>query len=246
MSIHDWTRVKAGIFHHFHHAWIEEIQRVLNRGLLPPGYYALSEQVAGGVVPDVLTLEGPVGGPPVEEDAGGSVALATAAPKARFHLRAETDVYATRAKAVVIRHQSGHEVVAMVEIVSPGNKNSRHGPRAFVEKAVETLRGGTHLLVLDLLPPGPRDPQGIHKAVWDEVTSHEFVLPSDKPLTLAAYMGGACPEAFVEPVAVGDALPEMPLFLTSQRYVPLPLQPTYQSAWEAVPDFWRQVVESDG
>jgi hypothetical protein len=23
--------------------------------------------------------------------------------------------------------------------------------------------------VLDLFPPGPRDPQGIHKAIWDEI-----------------------------------------------------------------------------
>jgi hypothetical protein len=27
MPIHDWTRVNAGIFHHFHHAWIEDIAR---------------------------------------------------------------------------------------------------------------------------------------------------------------------------------------------------------------------------
>ncbi len=27
MPVHDWTRVEAGIFHDFHHAWIEEIKR---------------------------------------------------------------------------------------------------------------------------------------------------------------------------------------------------------------------------
>ena len=42
MPIHDWTKVDAGIFHHFHHAWIDEIQRVLNHGLLPDEYYALA------------------------------------------------------------------------------------------------------------------------------------------------------------------------------------------------------------
>jgi hypothetical protein len=35
MPIHDWTRVEAGIFHHFQHGWIEEISRALNAGLLP-------------------------------------------------------------------------------------------------------------------------------------------------------------------------------------------------------------------
>ena len=47
MPIHDWTRVDAGIFHHFHHGWIEDLSRALNRGLLPPDHYALAEQIAG-------------------------------------------------------------------------------------------------------------------------------------------------------------------------------------------------------
>ena len=56
----------------------------------------------------------------------------------RYHYlaaRAESDIYATKAKAVVIHHKSNHQVIAVVEIVSPGNKNSRHGLRAFVTKA---------------------------------------------------------------------------------------------------------------
>src|SRR5690348_15505985 len=57
MPVHDWTRVEAGIFHHFHHDWITEIARTLNRGLLPELYYALAEQYAGGFGPDVLTLQ---------------------------------------------------------------------------------------------------------------------------------------------------------------------------------------------
>src|SRR5271168_316512 len=65
MPIHDWTRVDAGIFHDFHHAWIEEIKRALNRGLLPPDHYALAEQIAGGLGPDVLTLQRPLNGSPL-------------------------------------------------------------------------------------------------------------------------------------------------------------------------------------
>jgi len=43
MPVHDWTRVDASIFHHFRHDWITEIARALNRGLLPPSYYALAD-----------------------------------------------------------------------------------------------------------------------------------------------------------------------------------------------------------
>src|SRR5436190_21526424 len=57
MPVHGWSRVTAGTFHAFHLAWIAEIQRALNGGILPPGYYALAEQVAGEIIPDVLTLQ---------------------------------------------------------------------------------------------------------------------------------------------------------------------------------------------
>src|SRR5262249_12679549 len=122
MPIHDWTRVLAGTFHHFHHSWIEEIARALNRGLLPGGYYAMAEQITGGMGPDVLTLNFPVEGSLTAEPAPDGIALATAPPKVRFRARAEMDIYAQKAKAVVIHHRSGHRVIAMVEIVSPGNK----------------------------------------------------------------------------------------------------------------------------
>jgi hypothetical protein len=242
MPVHDWTRVDAGIFHHFHHSWIEEIQRCLNQRLLPPEYYALAEQIAGGLGPDVLTLQKPATHVAQVEEPGGGVAVAEVPPKARFHERAEMDAYAAKAKAVVIRHRSKHQVVAVVEIVSPGTKNSRNELRSFARKATELLQAGIHLLVVDLFPPGPRDPQGIHKAIWDEVMDNEFQLPEDKPLTVASYIGGICPEAFIEPVAVGDALPEMPLFLVPEIYVPVPLDATYSAAWDALPSFWRDVV----
>ena len=51
--VHDRSRVGAGIFHDFHHAWIEEIKRALNTGLLPADYYTMAEQHAAGFGPDV-------------------------------------------------------------------------------------------------------------------------------------------------------------------------------------------------
>jgi hypothetical protein len=97
---------------------------------------------------------------------------------------------------------------------------------------------------VDLFPPGPRDPQGLHKAIWDELVDNDFSLPEGKPLTLAAYIGGPFPEAFIEPTSVGATLAEMPLFLTPDLYIPLPLESTYMSAWEAVPSFWQEVLTS--
>jgi hypothetical protein len=240
MPIHDWDRVDAGIFHHFHLEWIGDLSRVLNRGLLPPDYYALAEQIAGGLGPDVLTLQRPAIAAP--EEPHGGLALAAAPPRVRFRSSAEPDQYAAKARTVVIRHTSHHRIIAMVEIVSPGNKSSHHRLRSFVDKSVQVLRAGIHLVIVDLFPPGPRDPQGIHKAIWDEFIENDFALPSENSRTLAAYIGGPFPEAFIEPVEVGSSLAEMPLFLTPDVYIPLPLEATYQSAWEAVPSFWRDVL----
>jgi hypothetical protein len=241
--MHDWTRVDARIFHHFHLSWMAEMARALNQGRLPSAYYALTEQITGGLGPDVLTLQYPISGSlsaPSEPVRG--IAAATAPPKARFHARAEVDIYAKKARAVVIRHRSGHKVVAMVEIVSPGNKSSQRDFAAFVQKAEQALLAGIHLIIIDPFPPTPRDPQGIHRAIWAKDGDGDFALPRDKPLTCVSYVGYPDLEVFLEPVAVGDPLPDMPLFLTSEVYVLLPLEATYHSAWEAVPAFWQEVL----
>jgi hypothetical protein len=243
MPIHDWTRVDAGIFHDFHLSWIAEIKKTLNAGLLPSGYYALAEQIACGFAPDALTLQEPVHGSisAVAEPCGG-IAVADAPPKVRFHARAEMDMYAAKARRVTIRHRSDHRIIAIIEIVSPGNKSGQTDFAAFVHKAEQALRSGIHLLIVDLFPPTARDPQGIHRAIWGKDGDGDFVLPDDKPLTCVSYLAYPGVEVFLEPVAVGDPLPDMPLFLTREVYVPVPLEATYRAAWEAVPDFWRRVL----
>ena len=237
MPIHDWTRVPAGIFHDFHHAWIEEIKRFLNRQL-PEGYYALAEQLTGRLGPDVLALHWP-GDPSAPRGAPrGGISLAEKKPKVRFHAREETERYAAKAKAVVVRHASDHQVIAMVEIVSAGNKSSQSRINSFVRKAEEAIGAGIHLLISDLFPPSSRDPEGIHRLIWQD-RSDEFVFSAAQPLTCAAYLADTIPEAFVEPMALTDPLPEMPLFLTPEVYVPVALEATYQAAWQELPAVWR-------
>lgn len=249
MPVHDWTRVPAGIFHHFNLQWLASLSTALNDGRMPPDYYALAEQLAGNLGPDVLALEidAPDGdyhpaAPETNGNSGTPVALAE--PKVRFTAETEMDQYALKQNTLVIHHVSGDKVVALIEVVSPGNKSSRHGLRTFVEKAASALYRGYHLLVLDLQPPGPRDPQGIHGAIWEEIADASFRLPADKPLTLAAYRAGLTKRAYIEPVAVGDTLPDMPLFLREGVYVNVPLEETYRTAWQNMPQRWRRVLEA--
>ena len=244
MPVHDWSRVSAGTFHDFHLAWIAEIRNALNTGLLPPDYYAMAEQIAGDIGPDVLTLQTmDRNGSGTEGRHGGTIVVADNPPNVHFTAKTEMDQYALKQRALVIHHSSDDRIVALVEIVSPGNKASRHALRSFVEKAASVLYRGFHLLILDLQPPGPRDPNGIHGALWDEIADNSYRAPSDKPLTLAAYDAGPPKTAYIEPVAVGGVLPDMPLFLEPETYVNVPLEATYQAAWRGVPQRWRRVLE---
>jgi hypothetical protein len=63
-------------------------------------------------------------------------------------------------------------------------------------------------------------------------------------LTVVAYAAGAETVAYVGPAAVGDGLPDMPIFLTADPYVLCPLEATYQTAWEQFPAPLRGPLES--
>jgi len=248
MPIHDWTRVTAGTWHDFHLAWIAEVRNALNDGLLPGDYYAQAEQIAGPMGPDVLVLETTT--PPGTNGAAhpggtntGGVAVASRPPRARVTAEAEMNDYVLKRRTIVIRHASDDRIVALLELMSPGNKSTRSALRSFVEKAVEALYHGYHLTVIDLFPPTPRDPNGIHGAIWAELTDDPFVPPPGMPLTLASYSAGLRKKAYVEPTAVGNALIDMPIFLDEETYVDVPLEATYQAAYRGVPKRWKQVLE---
>lgn len=242
MPIHDWTRVDAGLFHDFHQDWTIELRRALNAGLLPPGFVALTDQRISGPIPDVLTLNRnpkPTGRP----EAAGGVAVALGPPKARFVIEHEEDTYVRRANRIKIQHRHG-QVVAVIEILSPGNKNNQNALRAFVRKTADLIWQGIHVLVVDLFPPSDRDPQGIHKVIWDELGEMPFELPPDKPLTVAAYQATPAKIAYVEPVAVGDNLPSLPIFLTEEAdYIPAPLEATYRASWAVFPADFKELLE---
>lgn len=102
---------------------------------------------------------------------------------------------------------------------------------------------GLHLVLIDLHPPGPRDPQGIHGALLAELSEEEYVAPENKPLTFVLYEAGPVPTAYVEPAAVGDPLPDMPLFLEPEAYISLPLEETYQAAWRGFPQRWQKILQ---
>ena len=246
MPVHDWTRVDAGIFHDFHLTWMGVLRTALNEGPLPDGYYALAEQHAGRAIPDILTLHAspePVEPPWLPPDTGG-IALAEAPPRVQRKQSIEP-VYLSRRRSLAIRHVSGHRLVALIEIVSPANKDRRKHVEEFVEKVVSALDLGVHVLLIDLFPPKGNDPEGLPGMVrqcFDE-SEDPYDLPADRPLTLASYVAGPRVDIYLEHLAVGNPLPQMPLFLRPDRYVNVLLEPTYQTSYKGMSSFWRDVLE---
>jgi hypothetical protein len=232
MPLHDWTRVPAGLFHDFHQSWTIRIKDALNAGLLPTGYSALAEPRSAERV------EAPSPRPPQ----GGAVR--SDRPSASIVRRVQLDPFAAKANRIAIRHHLGR-VVAVIEIVSPGNKDSRAALRDFADKVRGLLTTGIHVVLVDPFPPGPRDPSGLHKVIWDDFVEEPFDLPPGRDRLAVSYECGHDDRvAYIEPLAVGDDLPAMPLFLAPEWHVPLPLEATYRATWDAAPAALRHAVET--
>lgn len=250
MPLHDWTRVDAGLFHDFHQGWAVRIRDALNDGGLPSDYLALVEQHIRGPIPDVLTVRLP---PRKRPPVGGVATIPVPAPAARSVRRIPAPlVYARKANRVSVRHRHG-EVVAVIEIVSPGNKATANECKTFVTKAADLLAGGVSLLVVDVFPPGKHDPDRLHEAIWAEVCGDEEdeeveaagEFPPAEPATVVAFDATAGVVMYAEAAAVGGPLPDLPVFLRPGLHVPVPLDATYRATWDHFPAALRELLEDD-
>ncbi len=252
MPLHDWSKVDAGVFHAFHTTWIGAIQNALNHGLLPDDYYALAEQHMGGFVADILTLHVP---PKLDEfdesqslggQGTGGTAVAEAKPQTQIHESIEIDLSEIQ-RSLAIRHVSSHRIIALLEIVSPANKDREDHVAAFVAKTIGALSRGIHVLMVDLFAPGRYDPLGMHYRIRETIAPN-LVAPNIESMrsTLASYQASRRNvDMFIEHVASDSVLPDMPIFLNASRYVNVPLEATYRDAWEGMPSFWRKVLTGE-
>ncbi len=243
MPIHNWSRVYAGLFHDFHQSWSIRIKDALNAGMLPKGVTALVEQKAGPVEPDVLSVDAFTEPRRAEEKGGGLLTIAP--PATRIVRKSSKEIYSDLANRIVVKHRLGR-TIAVIEIVSPGNKDSKRAFKQFIDKSLEFIRSGVHLLVIDLFGPTKRDPFGVHRVIWDEFEDEDilFEFPPGKDRILASYHAGREKAAYVEPIAVGDVLPDMPLFLFEGRHIKVPLEATYRTTWDVLPRALQVIVET--
>ena len=245
MPIHDWSRVDVGIFHGFHLAWIAEIRKALNNGGLPPGYYADAEQYSEKKQADVLTLHAsdaeslePL---LVQEPSDGGTAVMVASSIGTRTARRDAKPKA-RQRRLVIRHISGHRVIAILEIVSTGNKDRRRSAMEFAGKLANAIEGGIHVTVIDLFPPTPAAPNGLHNRIWREFDREPVPVPAGQPLVLAAFVARQKPRIFFEFRAVGGELQKFPLPIDAEIGAMMPLAETYAAAFAGSPPYLRDML----
>jgi hypothetical protein len=246
MPIHDWTRVDAGIFHGFHLRWISELTKSLNTGGLPQQFYADSEQYADGKNADVLALHRS----PAESRTPivSTAPIATLSPPADTLRRTARKVITEKQKQrrLVVRHVSGHRVVAHIEIVSPRHKDRRASAEDFIAKGREAIDAGVHLAVIDLFPPTRATRRGLAAGIWRKYDSSPVVAPPGRPLCVASFAATDRPEGLFKFLAFGDELPAFPLSLTESLAVNLPLAETYAAAFAGSPPYLRELLATPG
>jgi len=89
----------------------------------------------------------------------------------------------------------------------------------------------------------------IHRAVMKRLPEDYYSLLEQQAagfgpdiLTLKFYECDDRVRTYLEPLAVGNSLPDMPVFLYPGMYIDVPLETTYLAAWEAVPRRWQKVI----
>ncbi|MFT3878326.1 MAG: DUF4058 family protein [Gemmatales bacterium] len=164
MPMHDWTLVEAGIYHDFHLEWISKIKGAINHRL-PKGYYALAEQRTGIFAPDVLSLQMRIPGsenhPWTPSDNGNTATLQVTKPTARGTGSA-AKYYFNKQRSITIRHVSDDKLVAIVEVVSPGNISSSKAIEEFVHKVVGFLKHDIHVSFVNPFASSKHAGNGLH------------------------------------------------------------------------------------
>jgi hypothetical protein len=212
----------------FHSGWANEIMRQLNKSL-PAGYAARPNVKLGvDIEADVGTLED-AGHQAIEE--GGGVATAVWAPP-KPTLSVPVDFHHLDLFEVQVHREGGLELVAAIELVSPRNKDRPTARSHFIAKCVAYLQTGVSVVVVDVVT-GRRE--NLYAALLDQLALAQDdngygelyavacrAVPADEPAQL---------EAWYAPLTLGTLLPTLPLWLETDRAVPLDLERSYEATF---------------
>ena len=211
----------------FHHAWATFIADELNRDALPAGYFAESEISLGPSLEiDVATMESTVPG------AGMSPGAIVVRPPPKPKISVEIDFAHLESYEVrVFQDLGGAELRAAIELVSPANKDRSGSRRTFAAKCAGYLQHGIGVVIIDVVTARVAN---LHRELFEvlEVKSRRAPWESATGLSAVAYRPVTLQkrprvEVWPESLALGEKLPELPLWLALDLWVPLPLEKSY-------------------
>lgn len=206
------------------------------RSKLPRGYYAEPHVHSGSSAAiDVATFENEADGvaAPSNGNDHGGVATAVWAPS-RPSLTVATDLPAQdNYEVLVFDEKRRSRLVAAVEIVSPANKDRGTHRAAFVAKCAALLRERVSVVIIDVVTTRSAN---LYAELLDHLGQADPALgPEPPPLYTAAcrttrHQDEWLLEAWTQPLALGAALPTMPLWLADDLAVPLELEASYEQS----------------
>lgn len=218
----------------FHHAWATVIAQQLNQEVLPPDYFAEPEISLGPEMEiDVATLQLTRG----DRGETGTATSVWAPPRPQISAKVDfsrLDGY----EVLVYQNQGGAELRAAVELVSPANKDRAGARRTFAAKCAGYLQHGIAVIVVDIVTARTAN---LHKEIFDtlQVKSRRPHWQSPTGLYAVAYRPvtvhrSSQVQAWRESLAIGRALPEMPLWLSLDLCVPLELEDSYVATCQSL------------
>lgn len=219
----------------FHSAWANTIVRHLNGRWLPERYRAEPEIHLGTAVEvDVANFERLTW---PEESAGNGVATAVWAPPQPTRTLAVSFAAQDLFEVRVVDEHRAQRLVAAVELVSPRNKDRPESRRAFAVKCASYLQQQVSVVVVDVVTER-------HDNLFAEVL-RVLAVPETTPQPDAALLYAvACRttkkgeqwhmDTWAEPLAVGTALPTVPLWLADNLAVPLHLEESYEETCQVL------------
>jgi len=211
----------------FHHSWATFIAQQLNLEALPPDYFAEAEITLGPTLEvDVATMEWAGSKRPADR-----VATPVWSPP-RPKITAQVDFsHLDSIEVRVYQDLGGAELRAAIELVCPANKDRKGTRRTFAAKCAGYLRHAIGVVIVDVVTSRSAN---LHRELFEvlEVKSRREAWKSPTGLYAVAYRAVTSRkrpriEAWPAALALGKALPILPLWLALDLYVPLPLEPSY-------------------
>jgi hypothetical protein len=213
----------------FHGAWAAAMARMLNQGVLPPGYYAVPLVDRDGPIEiDVATLREQGAAVP----AGGAAEPQTWAPPAPGLAVAVELPPADAVEVQVFADDGDPRLVAAVELVSPRNKDRPQARQAFAVKCVGYLQQGSSVVVVDTVTTRRAD---LNAAILSLLGVDAGAAATPLSLCAVSYRAVGREEEmqqlllWLASLALGQPLPTLPLWIASDFSVPLDLEASYQA-----------------